>query len=104
MAPTREAEVGQLLPDLFGEERWGRVVVRLGLTRRQGQVGRLICRGCSDKQIARRLGISIDSVRLHVSKLFTRVGARGRVGLLVHFVLADRESRRSPRGHGRRGG
>ncbi|MFO0972895.1 MAG: helix-turn-helix transcriptional regulator [Phycisphaerae bacterium] len=104
MASTREPNDTELLPDLFGEARWGRLVRKTGLTRRQGQVARLICRGCADKWIARRLEISIDSVRMHVKKLYNRLGVRGRLGMLVHLVLADSRRGRSPRSRGQRGG
>jgi DNA-binding NarL/FixJ family response regulator len=104
MSPRRQSDDGELLPDLFGEARWGRLSERIGLTQRQSQVARLICRGCADKQIARRLGVSHGSVRLHIKKLFARLGVRGRLGLLVHLVVIDRRCvRPARRRHRRRG-
>jgi DNA-binding NarL/FixJ family response regulator len=96
MPAGRKPNDGEPLPDPFGEARWARLARRLGLTRRQSQVARLICRGWADKQIARRLGIAPDSVRLHVKALFGRLGVRSRMGLLIHLVLASRRRRGRP--------
>ncbi|MBA5868082.1 MAG: hypothetical protein GDA67_15425 [Nitrospira sp. CR1.3] len=102
MPPKRESDDGEMLPDLFGEARWRLLVVQTGLTRRQAQVARLICHGCADKQIALRLGIVLDSVRLHVKKLFARFDVRSRMGLLVHLVLIDEtRTKASKRGRAR---
>jgi DNA-binding CsgD family transcriptional regulator len=85
------------LPDLFGVRRWNRLVKKYSVTPRQRQVARWICRGQTDKEIARRLGISHDSVRLHVRKLFERFAVRSRMGLLVRLVLLDRALAGSPK-------
>lgn len=41
----------------------------LGLTPRQVQVLRLLCDGCQNKDIARRLNLSVDTVKAHVATL-----------------------------------
>jgi DNA-binding NarL/FixJ family response regulator len=101
MAPRRESDDGELLPDLFGEARWGRLVARSGLTRRQGEVARLICRGCENREIAKRLGLSVDTVRLHTKKLLKHLGARNRIGVLVRLLLIEREKRKGAEAGGR---
>ena len=81
------------LPDLFGDDRWQELGARLRLPRRQRQIARLVCRGCSNRQMARHLGIAPDTVRMHLKALFERLEVHERVGVAVRLVLADREGR-----------
>ena len=53
------------------------------LTRRQGEVIALLRRGDANKEIAATLGISEDSVKAHLSRLYLRFGVSNRVALLA---------------------
>ena len=53
-------------------------------------MARLICLGCKDRQISQQLGITEDSVRLHIKKLFARFEVKGRLALFAKLVLLDR--------------
>jgi len=48
------------------------------LTRRQAQILALAANGLSDKEIAKRLGITFRTVRTHFEKLFRDRGIRNR--------------------------
>ena len=48
------------------------------LTFRQRQVFDLIVVGLSNKEIARTLGLSVGTVKVHISKLFDMLGVRHR--------------------------
>jgi two-component system, NarL family, nitrate/nitrite response regulator NarL len=48
------------------------------LTTRQRQVFDLIVVGLSNKEIARELGLSQSTVKIHISKLFEKLGVRHR--------------------------
>ena len=48
------------------------------LTTRQRQVFDLIVVGQSNKEIARTLGLSVCTVKIHVAKLFDKLGVRHR--------------------------
>jgi DNA-binding NarL/FixJ family response regulator len=48
------------------------------LTPRQEEIARLVARGLSNKAIARRKGISIHTVKRHVSAAASRIQGRGR--------------------------
>jgi DNA-binding NarL/FixJ family response regulator len=53
-----------------------------GLTGRQREIVAWAARGMSNKQIARQLGISPETVKTHLRHVFEREGVHGRVALL----------------------
>lgn len=53
------------------------------LTERQREIVRWVAQGLSNKEIARRLGISPTTVKTHLHNIFERVGVSGRQRLLV---------------------
>lgn len=57
-----------------------------GLTPRQRQVLRLVAEGCSNKAIAKELGISVKTVESHRSNLMRRLDIRDVAGL-VRFAM-----------------
>lgn len=84
-------EGGRLLPEIFSDDRWRELAGHLGLTPRQQQVARLICRGLGQLAIARRLGVSAATVRWHTEALFKALDIHDRIGIPVCLMLADRE-------------
>ena len=58
----------------------------LALTRREREVAELIATGLSDKEIARRLNISLATAKLHVHNLLGKLNARRRSEVADHLV------------------
>lgn len=56
------------------------------LTRREQQVADAIARGLSNRQIAAEFGISIETVKQHLSSIYAKLEMTGRVMLAVHVV------------------
>lgn len=56
------------------------------LTPREMQVLRLLAEGESNKSIARRLGISVHTVKFHVASLIDKFEAIGRTDAVTHAV------------------
>jgi DNA-binding NarL/FixJ family response regulator len=52
------------------------------LTARESEVLRCICRGLSNKEIARDLNISENTVKVHIQQLFSKTGVRSRAQLV----------------------
>lgn len=52
-----------------------------GASRRELEVADGVCRGLTDKQIARELGIGVSSVRTYLQRLFDKLGVHRRAGL-----------------------
>lgn len=53
------------------------------LTDRQIAVLRLLSEGCSTKDIARRLGLAVGTVKVHLAAVYRALGARNRVEALL---------------------
>jgi len=58
------------------------------LTKREKEVLRLIAKGQSNKMIARKLGITEGTVKVHVKNLLHKLGLRSRVEAAV-WVLEN---------------
>lgn len=57
-----------------------------GLTAREVEVLDLIAGGRANKQIAAQLAISVSTVEQHVTRIYAKIGARGRADATVHAL------------------
>jgi DNA-binding CsgD family transcriptional regulator len=57
--------------------------MRAGLTRREREVAGCAARGLSNPQIARELGIAVDTVKQHIAVILSKTGIDGRRGLSI---------------------
>jgi DNA-binding NarL/FixJ family response regulator len=57
-----------------------------GLTAREAEVLDLIAGGRANKQIASQLSISLSTVEQHVTRIYSKIGARGRADATVHAL------------------
>jgi DNA-binding NarL/FixJ family response regulator len=53
------------------------------LTVREHEVYRLVLNGLSNRAVAERLGIAVGTVKMHVSRLFDKLGVKSRTELMV---------------------
>ncbi|WP_290057694.1 helix-turn-helix transcriptional regulator [Amycolatopsis solani] len=56
------------------------------LTARELEVARLVARAATDREIARRLGISPRTVQKHLQQIYRKLGLASRTELLVHLA------------------
>lgn len=75
----------------FSEGEWARLKEHLRLPPRQAEIARHILCGKSDKQIAGEMGISVGTVRTHMSRLLGRFGLGDRVELLLYLLACLRQ-------------
>ncbi len=61
-----------------GFERNARALATLGISARECEVLELVADGCSNKLIARRLGISPNTVKSHVAKIYEKLEVASR--------------------------
>lgn len=66
--------------------QWTKIQQKYGLSRREIDVCKAMCRGCSNKQIAAILGISASTIEGHQNKIYLKVGVHTRIRLLLTFL------------------
>jgi len=52
------------------------------LTRRETEIMHLIAKGCTNKQIAAKLFISDETVKMHIKNIFRKLGTNNRIAAL----------------------
>ena len=62
-------------------ERAGPALPSASLSRRELEVARCVCRGLTDKEIARELAIGLPSVRTYLQRVFDKLGVHRRAGV-----------------------
>ncbi len=59
------------------------------LTLREGEVVHLVGKGLSNKKIAQQLGLSVPTVRTHLTRLYEKLGAESRVELALYAAHSE---------------
>lgn len=59
------------------------------LTARELEVGRLLLSGCSNKEIARKLSISAETVKVHRKHMYSKLGIKSQSELFSLFLKAQ---------------
>ncbi|WP_131104639.1 response regulator [Ornithinimicrobium sufpigmenti] len=55
----------------------------LGLTDREMDVVRLLCEGCSNREIAQQLHLAEPTVKSHIGRIMAKLGVRDRVQIVI---------------------
>jgi DNA-binding CsgD family transcriptional regulator len=82
-APGEVADVVLVSPDLAASEM-SPPADATGLTPRELEVLALLAEGASNKEIARRLKISVHTAKFHVGSLLDKLDATGRTDAVAH--------------------
>jgi two-component system, NarL family, nitrate/nitrite response regulator NarL len=61
------------------------------LSPREREVAFLVASGLSNKEVARRLGVSDGTVKIHVHNIFQKIGARNRYMLITRRLTNSAE-------------
>ena len=84
VAPLRMVESGRLGPlERFDDSA---AADSIALTSRELQVLGLLSEGASNKEIARRLAISVHTAKFHVASILEKLDATGRTDAVAHAV------------------
>lgn len=59
---------------------------RVHFSPRERQIVRFIAEGCSNQEIANRMGLRLQTVKNHLSRIYKKVGVPNRVQLAVFAV------------------
>jgi len=63
----------------------------MNLTSRELEVADLVAQAMSNKDIARRLGIGVGTVKAYLHSIYDKLGVRSRVQLAVLMINASQE-------------
>ena len=80
---------------LFRDEEWYVLVKRLGLSRREAEIVRLVFDDLSKAEIARRLGLAPSTIHTYLGRLYRKLGVRSRGELMTFVFFEFLESRAS---------
>lgn len=72
-------------PSPIDAERIARAAERWKLTPRQVEVLALVARGCSNHEIAVRIGTGEKTVEAHMTQILKRSARHSRAALIAHF-------------------
>ena len=61
------------------------LITKYNISKREMEVIRLICEGCTNKEIAEKLFISVDTVKDHNTRIFLKTGMKNRTQLAKMF-------------------
>lgn len=81
---------------LLSRGDWATIVRRLGLSMREAQIICLIVTEQKDHAIALEIGISYNTLRTQLSRLYRKLGVQTRVGVVVRAYEALIELRQTP--------
>ena len=82
---------GQYHPSVFSQGEWTQICRSLGLSARQVQITALLLDGHKTLKVAMDLGISPDTVRAHLRRLYPKLGVSDRLELMARCVREFRE-------------
>ncbi|KQV41342.1 LuxR C-terminal-related transcriptional regulator [Rhizobium sp. Root1204] len=82
----REKMLLDIIEPLFRTSLLRENAQRVSLTPREREVVELMSRGCTDRDIARILGMSFSTVRTHLNKTMDKFGCANRAELAATFV------------------
>jgi two-component system nitrate/nitrite response regulator NarL len=69
----------------FKSKQWEYAREHWHLTRREIQVVRLVCEGHDNEQMAEKLDIAQNTVRVHLGHICNKVGVRGKASLIIEL-------------------
>lgn len=86
MAFEGEALAQSTLPTPSWQTWLGTTSLGTSLSARELEVGRLILSGCSNKEIARKLAISAETVKVHRKHMYSKLGIKSQSELFSLFL------------------
>ena len=61
--------------------------VDVTLTRRENEVFRFLAKGCTRRQIAKKLFISEETVKMHVKNIYKKIKAKNKIEALIKMKM-----------------
>jgi DNA-binding CsgD family transcriptional regulator len=80
------SDVAPVAGELNAVDRPAPVQRKVHFSPRERQIVRFIVEGCSNQEIANRMGLRLQTVKNHLSRIYRKVGVPNRVQLAVFAV------------------
>ncbi|WP_328580616.1 helix-turn-helix transcriptional regulator [Streptomyces sp. NBC_00370] len=87
LAVDVQRAIGARHPRVSGDTD-GEDASETGLSQRERQILRMVCRGLSNRDIAGALFVSVKTVEAHLTRVFRKTGTRSRAALVATFATA----------------
>jgi LuxR family transcriptional regulator of csgAB operon len=64
-----------------------RITTDAKLTKRENEVLRFLARGCTRSQIAKKLFISDETVKMHIKNIYKKLKAKNKIDALIKMKM-----------------
>ena len=64
-----------------------KIVVDANLIKRENEVLHFLAKGCTRNQIARKLFISDETVKMHIKNIYKKLNARNKIDALIKMKM-----------------
>ena len=89
----KKDEIARRVVEAFHQPVKAEPVDEVKLSKRETEILELLCEGLANKEIADRLDISVETVRVHLKHVYEKLHVRSRTEAAMKF----RDSREEPR-------
>jgi len=84
MNPTPQPEFVARCP--ISPKDWSYLHRKYHLSPRELQCAICICSGCNNQQVAKNLGVTLNTAKVYLGGLYRRTGVNNKVALLLKFL------------------
>lgn len=78
-------------PSIFSRDEWTTICGELKFSARQAEIAAFLLEGWKIMAVAQHLGISPDTVRAHLRRLYPKLDVSDRLGLMTRCVQTFRQ-------------
>jgi DNA-binding NarL/FixJ family response regulator len=71
---------------LFNKEQWSYIKKLYRISERELEISMLVCRGFSNREIARKLQIEEATAKTHTRNVYRKVNVKNKISLLLKFM------------------
>ena len=80
----------------FSDKAWAGIAKKLGLSPREADIARCLPAGLGDRQIARKLDVSLNTIQGHMKRLYGKLAIHSRAEVVGCILLAQHALRTKP--------
>lgn len=81
-----EVEKEHISVDLLDDGQWSHVQKKYGLSPREIEVAREVCRGLFNEDVSKKLNMAAGTVKTHLRSVYKKVRVKSKICLLLRFI------------------